>query len=543
MSVILFPRNSALSVLLFICVSLLVCGCSEKKQSKPNILFILADDLGYHDLSFTGSQYYETPNIDRLASNAMVFTSGYAACQVCSPSRASIMSGQFPARHGITDWIGAASGEEWRKHNRYSKLLPPEYVQDLPASIVTMPEAFKAGGYQTFFAGKWHLGNEGSWPNDHGFDINKGGWDKGSPAGGYFSPWINPTLENRKDGENLSMRLASETVNFLKGNNPNETGRPVFAFLSFYAVHGPIQTTRKKWAKYRLKAEKAGIAKTGFAKGSYLPMRQVQDNPIYAGLVEQMDDAVGEVLKALDELGMSENTIVIFTSDNGGVSAGDSFSTSNLPLRGGKGYQFEGGIREPYVIKVPGMTKRTECAVPVTGTDFYPTLLELAGLELRPQEHIDGQSLVPLLKGGTIPGRPLIWHYPHYGNQGGDPSSAIRDGDWKLIHYYEDGHEELYNLQSDEEETNDVASSNPQIVKTLNEKLFSYLRQVGARFPETDSQYDPELEKQYLFDVFNRRMPLLEQQRLEYLSKDFDPKNNWWGSEGPKKSVAGPENQ
>jgi arylsulfatase A-like enzyme len=464
----------------------------------------------------------------------MVFTAGYAACQVCSPSRASIMTGQFPARHGITDWIGAASGEEWRKQKRFNRLLPPKYVHNLPASIVTMPEALRAGGYSTFFTGKWHLGDKGSWPEDHGFDINKGGWDKGSPVGGYFSPWVNPTLENRRDGEDLSMRLANETVNFLKENNPNQTGQPVFAFLSFYAVHGPIQTTRKKWAKYREKAEKAGIAKTGFVKGSYLPMRHVQDNPVYAGLVEQMDDAVGVVLKALDELGMSENTIVVFTSDNGGVSAGDSYSTSNLPFRGGKGYQFEGGIREPYFIKVPGLTKGEECATPVTGTDFYPTLLELAGLALKPQEHADGKSLVPLLKGGSIADRPLVWHYPHYGNQGGDPTSIIRDGDWKLIHYYEDGHKELYNVKTDVEETTDVALGNPEVVKMLSVKLFSYLEDVGANFPESDPQYDAELEKQYLQDVFTRRMSGLENQRLGYLSKDFDPKNNWWGSEGSK---------
>lgn len=504
---------------------------TEENATKPNILFILADDLGYHDLSCMGSKYYETPHIDRIAKEGMTFTQGYAACQVCSPSRASIMLGTFPARHGITDWIGAKTGEEWRKAGRFNKLLPPEYVHQLPQEATTLPEAFKEAGYKTFFAGKWHLGNEGSWPEDHGFDINKGGWEKGSPIGGYFSPFTNPNLENRKDGENLSMRLAEETIDFLKQNNPKTTGQPVFAYLSFYAVHGPIQTTKEKWAKYRQKAEEAGIAPKGFEMGPFLPIRQVQDNPVYAGLVEAMDDAVGAVLKTLDELGLDENTIVVFTSDNGGVAAGDAFATSNLPLRGGKGYQYEGGIREPYFIKAPGITKGEEkCHIPVTGTDFYPTLLELAGLNLKPEQHVDGLSLLPLLKGGSMDKRPLIWHYPHYGNQGGEPSSIIRDGDWKLIHYYEDGRAELFNLRSDPAEQRDVARQRRELAEKLSHQLFSYLEEVGARYPEKDPEYKEEAEKQYLEDVINKRLPALEKQRMDFLSVDFDPKNNWWGS-------------
>lgn len=499
---------------------------------KPNVLFILADDYGYHDLSCMGSKFYETPNIDRISNEGMTFTDGYASCQVCSPSRASIMTGKFPARHGITDWIGAPTGEKWRNAGRFNKLLPPAYEQKLSLEYITLPEALKEAGYKTFFAGKWHLGEKGSWPEDHGFDVNKGGWDAGSPKGGYFAPWENPNLPSGPDGENLSMRLANETVQFLRENNPEVTGQPVFAYLAFYAVHGPIETTKEKWAKYRQKAEDMGVAKSGYKMGHFLPIRQVQDNPVYGGLVEQMDDAVGVVLNGLKELGLDENTIVIFTSDNGGVAAGDAFSTSNLPLRAGKGYQFEGGIREPYFIKVPGLTKgREKCSTPVSGTDFYPTILELAGLDLKPEEHSDGLSLVPLLKGETIAQRPLIWHYPHYGNQGGEPSSIIREGDWKLIHYYEDGHEELYNLKTDLEEKTDVSSVNIELVKELSIKLFAYLNEVGARFPENDPEYKPELEKQYLEKVVNMRLPQLEKQRMEILSKDFDPKNNWWGSE------------
>ena len=513
--------------LIVLCLSLGLLSCQEeKKEVKKNVLFILADDFGYHDMSCMGSKYYETPNIDRIATEGVIFTDGYATCQVCSPSRASIMTGKFPARHGITDWIGARTGEDWRKAGRFNKLLPPDYVHHLPHEYTTLPEAMKEAGYKTFFAGKWHIGNKGSWPEDHGFDINKGGWDKGSPIGGFFSPWTNPNLPNKEDGENLSMRLAKETTQFIKENKDTA----FFAYLSFYAVHGPIQTTQEKWSKYRDKAESLGIAEKGFEMGHFLPIRQVQDNPVYAGLVESMDDAIGHVLNTLDELGLDENTIVVFTSDNGGVAAGDAFATSNKPLRAGKGYQFEGGIREPYFIKVPWMEGGRKIDTPVSGTDFYPTILDLVGAKLKPEEHNDGLSLLPLLEGKTIEQRPLVWHYPHYGNQGGEPSSIIREGEWKLIHYYEDGREELYNLKTDVEETTDLAGDKPEVVKEMSEKLFAYLNEVGAKFPEKDPEYKAELEQKHLNNVVNKRMPGLEKQRMLFLSKDFNPNNNWWGS-------------
>ena len=500
---------------------------AQSSENKPNVLFILADDLGYHDLSCMGSDFYETPNIDRIAREGMMFTEGYATCQVCSPSRASIMTGKFPARHGITDWIGAKTGEEWRKQGRFNQLFPPDYNHHLKNESIVLPEAMKENGYKTFFAGKWHLGGEGSWPEDHGFDINKGGWDVGSPRGGFYAPWDNPNLESGPDGESLTMRLARETAGFIRENKD----RAFFAYLSFYAVHAPLQTTEEKWKKYRRKAHAMGIEPTAYKMGHFLPIRQVQDNPIYAGLVETMDDAVGVVLNVLDELGLEDNTIVIFTSDNGGVSAGDAFATSNLPLRGGKGYQFEGGIREPYFIKVPWYDLAgKQSDIPVTGTDFYPTLLELTGTELKPEEHNDGLSLVPLLRGGSIPQRSLIWHYPHYGNQGGEPSSIIREGEWKLIHYYEDGREELYNLERDPEEKMDVALMNPERVKMLSDQLFAYLNDVEAKFPGKDPQYSKEKEMEYLEKIRTELMPSLEKRRLEFLSKDFDPGNDWWGS-------------
>jgi arylsulfatase A-like enzyme len=523
----MYKTISIVTAILFIFTSCQSDMQTEKHRRKPNILFILADDLGYHDLSCMGSNYYETPHIDRIAREGMVFTEGYAASRVCSPSRASIMSGKFTARHGITDWIGARTGEEWRKAGRFNKLLPPEYIHNLPHEYTTLPEALKEAGYKTFFAGKWHLGNEGSWPEDHGFDINKGGWDKGSPMGGFYAPWDNPRLESGPDGESLTLRLAHETSNFIKSYKDTT----FFAFLSFYAVHAPLQTTQEKWAKYRKKAEDNGIQEIGFEMGPFLPIRQFQDNPIYAGLVETMDDAVGMVLNTLDELGLADNTIVIFTSDNGGVASGDAFATSNKPLRGGKGYQFEGGIREPYFIKVPWMeTAGKKTDVPVIGTDFYPTLLELSGAKLKPGEHIDGTSLVPVLNGDDIKIRPLIWHYPHYGNQGGEPSSVIRSEKWKLIHYYEDGRIELYDLNSDLSETNDVSSEHPELTKQLHEQLFTYLKEVDARFPEKDPLYKEEPEQKYLERVRTELMPQLEKQRLMFLAPDFDPENNWWGS-------------
>jgi arylsulfatase A-like enzyme len=522
-------RNNVLNLTLLLTMILAAAGCkpAPKEMRKPNVLFILADDLGYHDLSCTGSTYYETPNIDRIATEGMEFTQGYATCQVCSPSRASIMSGRFPVRHGITDWIGARTGEAWRELGRHNQLLPPEYVRNLPHEYVILPEAMKEAGYITFFAGKWHLGSKGSWPTDHGFDINKGGWDVGSPRGGYFAPWENPNLESGPDGENLSMRLANETAEFIRAYRDTA----FFTYLSFYAVHGPIQTTREKWAKYRQKAEDAGIAEAGFKMGHFLPIRQVQDNPVYAGLVEAMDDAVGVVLNTLEELGLEENTIVVFTSDNGGVAAGDAYATTNLPLKAGKGCQFEGGIREPYFIKVPWMDDGQKYHTPVTGTDFYPTLLELIGADPRPSEHVDGVSLVPLFQGNEIAARPLIWHYPHYGNQGGEPSSIIREKEWKLIHYYEDGRQELYNLQDDPGEHNNVAGDHPDLVAELKGKLFAFLEEAGARYPVQDPEYEPESERLYLEKVRSVRWPALEQQRLNFLSEDYDPGNNWWGSE------------
>ncbi len=512
-------------------VFLILFNCKKEQTDeyqKPNILFILVDDLGYHDLGVTGSKFYETPNVDQLAHESVFFTQGYAASRVCSPSRASIMTGKFTARHGITDWIGAKAGEDWRNRNRFDKMLPANYVQALPKEDITIAEAFKTAGYKTFFGGKWHLGNESSYPENHGFDINKGGFHRGGPSGGFFSPFKNPKLKDREKGENLTIRLAEETANFIKQNKDST----FFVFLSFYAVHAPIQTTETKWKKYRTKADSLGVKNSGYTMERVLPIRQVQDNPIYGGLVETMDDAVGIVLNTLKENGLDKNTIVVFTSDNGGVASGDNYSTSNLPLRGGKGYQYEGGIREPYFIKTPRLNNAgTTTNFPVVHTDLYPTLLDLSRIPLDGNQHIDGISLKPILEGKEINiNRPLYWHYPHYGNQGGEPSSIIQQDGWKLIHYWEDNRQELFKLPSTEKDELNVIEKHPKLARKLSNQLLTWLKGVNAKYPVKDVLFDETKRKKRLEIIKTKKLKFLEENRLKVLSKDFKPNKNWWKS-------------
>lgn len=505
-------------------------------ERRPNIVFILADDLGVFDLSNEGSTYYESPNIDRIANEGMKFTQGYATCQVCSPSRASILTGTYPPKNGITTWIGDKTGQEWKESsytarhiNRFTKVLPPEYLWDLRQSETTFPEVLQAAGYRTFFAGKWHLGDKmESRPTNHGFDINKGGWGVGSPRGGYFAPWTNPELESGPDGESLPIRLGQETAAFIEENKD----RPFLAYLSFYSVHGPIQTTEALWKKYRDKAEQMGLQETRFSWDRNLPVRQVQDCPIYAGMIESMDDAVGIVLDKLDALGLAENTIICFTSDHGGVSSGDAYATSNLPLRGGKGRQWEGGLRVPFYLKAPGITKPgTESAVPVNGIDWYPTLLSLVGADVPEKQGVDGVDFSGALGGDSINERPLYWHYPHYGNQGGEPSSVIRDTNgWKLIYYHEDGRNELYNLGEDVGEQTDLAQKYPERAQAMRAQLDEWLQQVDAKMPTVDPDFDAAKRaalETFFKGEFTRK---LEKQHSKYLSKDYVPNEDWWGS-------------
>lgn len=471
--------KKSLSKYLAVVASLLLVNTAFAKQ--PNILFILVDDLGYMDVgAYNPDSFYETPNIDRLASEGVRFTDGYAANPVCSPTRYSIMTGKWPSRPDATNFFSGRRGGKYASAPLHDRMDLEEF---------TLAEALKTKGYRTFFAGKWHLGpTEEFWPTRQGFDVNKGGWKHGGPwfGGKYFSPYKNPRLEDGPKGEHLPTRLANETVKFIEANQD----KPFLAYLSFYSVHTPLLTTPELKKKYQAKAERLGLnGKTEFAPeeqsfpgGRKREVRILQRHAVYAGMMESMDRAIGIVLDKLKELNLDENTVVCFTSDNGGLSTSEGSPTSNLPFRGGKGWTYEGGIREPFLIKWPGVTKAgSVSSVPVCSIDFYPTLLEIAGVRSGP--NVDGLSLVPLLKGGKAPSRDaLYWHYPHYSNQGGIPSGAIRMGDWKLIERYEDGRTHLYNLKEDIGERNDVAAANQKRVRRMRAKLHSWYTEVDAKF-------------------------------------------------------------
>lgn len=472
------PIARFLSLLLAV---LFLPGLTVARQ--PNFVFFLVDDLGYMDIGANNPEcFYETPNIDRLAASGMRFTNGYAANPVCSPTRYSIMTGKYPSRVDATNFF---SGK------RPGRFLPAPLNDVMPLSEVTIAEALKEHGYATFFAGKWHLGpSEEFWPQNQGFDVNIGGWSRGGPYGGkrYFSPYGNPMMKDGPEGEHLPDRLASDAASFMEANRD----RPFLTYIAFYSVHTPLISRKDLAEKYRAKAERLGLnSQPQFAdEEQVLPTNQkrqvriVQSHAVYAGMVEAMDLAVGKVLDKLDELGLAENTVVMFMSDNGGLSTSEGSPTSNLPLRGGKGWLYEGGIREPFLIRWPGVAKGgSVCDTPVISTDFYPTMLDIADLPLKPDQHLDGRSLVPLLKStGEFAERDLFWHYPHYSNQGGMPGGAIRRGDWKLIERFEDGRVHLYNLAEDIGERKDVAEMHPDLVASLRNKLHDWYQRVDAKF-------------------------------------------------------------
>jgi len=476
-------RPLALLTVLATCVF----GAGSAAPKTPNIVFFLADDLGQRDLGTYGSTFYETPHLDRLAREGAKFSDAYAACPVCSPTRASILTGQWPQRTGITDYIGAAKTPgEWKRN---TKSLPAPYTDRLALDAPTFAKSLKAAGYATFFAGKWHLGPEGYWPENQGFDINMGGIDRGGPYGGkqYFSPYDNPRLPDGPAGEHLPDRLASEAVKFINANQ----GRPFLVYVPFYSVHTPLMAREDLKKKYEEKRQRLGLS-AQWGREHERDVRLVQEHAIYAGMVEAMDLAVGKVLKALDDARLRDHTLVIFTSDNGGLSTSEGWPTSNLPLRGGKGWVYEGGIREPLIVRWPGVTKPGSLiSTPVSSSDFFPTILEAAGAKPAPGQVLDGRSLVPVLKGGTFPERALFWHYPHYGNQGGAPAAAIRRGDWKLIEWQEDKRLELFNLADDLGEKNDLAAREPGRVARLRDELHAWQQQVGAKFPIPNANYDP----------------------------------------------------
>ncbi len=466
-------------------------GTRRKAAKNLNFVFFLVDDLGWKDLGCFGSTFYETPNVDRLASQGMRFTNAYAACPVCSPTRASIMTGKYPARMDTTDWFGAPQPQSVRKHRTRNKsMLPAAYLEYLPLEETTIAEALKEAGYGTFFAGKWHLGPEAKyWPENQGFDVNKGGWVRGGPygPGTYFVPYGNPRLEDGPKGEHLPDRLATETCKFIEENK----SKPFLAYLSFYSVHTPLVSREDLKKKYQEKARSVVHEGPRFIPEGGRKARQVQDHAVYGGMVEAMDLAVGKVLKQLDKLGLAENTAVFFMSDNGGLSTSEGSPTSNVPLRGGKGWLYEGGIREPMIVRLPGAVKAGSVSdAVVTSTDFYPTMLDLAGLKPKPRQHVDGKSFVGVLKQtGSGERGAVYWHYPHYGNQGGSPGGAVRMGDWKLIEFYEDNRVELYNLKDDIGEQNDLADKMPEKVKELQDKLHAWRKEVDARMPAPNPNY------------------------------------------------------
>lgn len=474
-------------------------------QTKPNVVFILVDDFGWADVGFNGSKYYETPNIDRLASQGTQFTNGYAAAAISSPTRCSIMTGKYPARLRITDWIpGYQNGLNKEQLSKYKMKAPP-FTLNMSLEEVTLAEALKEGGYKTCFVGKWHCSEDSAYyPQYQGFDKNIGGWKSGSPTGNskkgaaYFTPYNNPYLPDGPTGEFLTDRLANESIKWIEQQKDN----PFFLYLSFYAVHTPIQAKPEEASYFREKAKRMGIDKAtefttdlSWIKNNPHPAkhwkeRLIQSDAEYAALILNMDENVGKVLNKINQLGLADNTIICFMSDNGGLSTAEGSPTTNAPLRAGKGWLYEGGIREPFILKIPETSKPgTKIDIPVTSTDFYPTILDACGLALLPGQHIDGESLIPLLKGEKLKRKSIFWHYPHYGGKGDSPAGAIRKGDWKLIESYEDGHAELYNIKKDISENNNLAIKEKKRTRRLLTELKAWRNDVGAQMPERNPDY------------------------------------------------------
>jgi len=465
-------------------ISVAASGTAEPAgpPARPNLVFILADDLGWSDLGCYGSTFCETPHLDRLAGKGMRFTDAYAACSVCSPTRASILTGKYPARLHLTDWVPG------RADRPDQKLKRPVILDHLPLEEVTLAEALQEGGYRTGFIGKWHLGGTNFFPENQGFDLNVGGCAKGSPPS-YFSPYRIPTLRDGPRGKYLTDRLTDEALEFIE----SAKAKPFLLYLSHYAVHNPQQAKAELVAKYRAKAARlAPPAGPEFLPEGKQRTRQIQNQPIYAAMVQSVDESVGRVMQKLAELGIDGNTVVVFTSDNGGLSTSEGAPTSNLPLRGGKGWHYEGGVREPLIVRWPGVTQPGSiCRAPMISTDYYPTFLQMAGLPLRPRQHIDGVSLVPLLRGGTLAERRLFWHYPHYSNQGGGPGGAVRVGDFKLIEWFEDMRVELFNLREDVSEKHDLAAAMPEKAAALRRQLHDWRKDIMAVMPTPNPDYKP----------------------------------------------------
>lgn len=425
---------------------------AEVTGRPPNVIVVLVDDLGWRDLACQGSDAYETPAIDRLAAEGMRFTRGYAACTVCSPSRAALMTGQYPARLHLTDWIAGHDKPD-------AKLLPPDWTKHLPLEATTLAERLRAAGYATASIGKWHLGGPRFFPEHQGFDTNVGGCDKGHPPS-YFSPYGIPTLPDGPEGEYLTDREATEAIRFITEHRDD----PFFLYLPHYCVHTPLQAQPDVTARYETKR----------------PTNQAPWKPTYAAMVESVDDALGRILDTLEAEGIRERTAIVFTSDNGGLAR----VTDNRPLRAGKGSAYEAGVRVPLIIAWPGITSPgSTTAVPAITPDIPATILALTGVGRDPEEPLDGRDLSDVLAGGSLDRDALFWHYPHYHPGGATPYSAVLAGTWRLVHFYEDGHDELYDLATDPGETTDLAAAEPERRTALRATLDAWLVETGAQMP------------------------------------------------------------
>ena len=512
-------------------VAALLSACSEQSNTRPlNIVFFLVDDLGWRDVGSFGSNFYDTPNIDRLAQEGIKFTHAYAASHVCSPTRASIMTGKYPARLHLTDWLGG------RRSYAFERLTSPDFLQELPLEESTIAEAFKAHGYATAHIGKWHLGEDPFGPLEQGFDMRVPDWNKGWPNAGYHAPF---ELEGIKDepGQYLTDRLTDYAEDFISENQD----QPFFLYMSHFAVHDPIHGRADLVEKYRQKLASMDQPNSPpfFLEGNpddpqpltneqlasfidlplfqdykVLPERTVkikqhQDNIEFAAMVESMDESLGRIVDHIDQLGLTDSTLIVFFSDNGGMSGANfggasrvvdpsrldsAYSTSNLPLRGAKGWLYEGGIRVPMIVKWPEKFSDSSLIVeePVISTDFYPSLLEMAGLPARDKQALDGVSFVPALNGEPFNRGPIFWHFPQYSNHGmQSPGGAVRFGDYKLLEYFENNTVQLFNLREDIGERNDLSQTELGIREELRGLLRSWREDVNAQMPPRNPDYDP----------------------------------------------------
>jgi arylsulfatase A-like enzyme len=447
----------------------------------PNVLIFLIDDLGYSDVGIYGSKFYETPQIDKLGSEGMRFTDAYLGSSVCSPTRASILTGRHPVRYNITNWI---PGTSYFGIKRLKTKIPNS---KLPENEYTIAEAFKDAGYKTALFGKWHLGEEGNAPKKHGFEVSVDGIPLGGKPKTYYGPF--PWDDKSKKADYLTDHLTEKTIKFLKNNKDI----PTFTLLSFFSVHFPLEG-KKEYVKYFKEKKKLDIPKGGnFIKDGRGKTRTRQNHPVYAAMVKSMDENVGRVLNSLKELGLEENTIVIFTSDNGGFSTYRNFlhlffppPTSNLPLRAGKGFLYEGGIRTPFIVKWPGKIAPGSVSTdPVISMDILPTLIEMTEIPFDKKVKLDGVSMTPTLyQNGKIKRDLLYWHFPHYHIHGANPQSAIRWKNYKLIYFYESERAELYDLAKDIGEQSDLSNSLPQIKTKLLKMLKGQSKTLGSFIPK-----------------------------------------------------------